>query len=127
MGRLVGKELVSVLERDRRHSWAAVDRVDFADVVEDMDEKGEERRSLGFEEEASSSLAEEGIGLEAGCSLVEEDTGFAAGADCSSAVVGSLLLDSHLLRHNSLSSTCFVFVCDKVCKRVEVEMLDRKS
>lgn len=107
---LVGRELVSGLERDRHRSLAGVGRVVAAvDVVEGMESaKGEGRRSLGVEEEESSSWAEEDIGLEAGCSWVGEDSGF-AGVGCSVAAVDSLadLLDGRRrrLHHSNLDST----------------------
>lgn len=106
---LVGRELVSGLEKDRRRSLAGAGRVvAVVDVVEGMEsEKEEERRSLGVEEEGLNSWAEEGIGLEAGCSWVEEDSGFAE-VDCSVAAVDSLadLLDGlRRLHRSSLDST----------------------
>lgn len=103
-GRLVGKELVNVMERDRRRSAAGVGRVGRA-AVEDMESAKEEaRRSLDVEEEVSSSSAEEGTGLEAGCSWVEEDIG-AVEVDCSFDAVDSLLDDHLHLHRNNLSWT----------------------
>jgi len=107
---LVGRELANALERDHCRSLAGAGRVVAVVGVVGMESAmGEERRSLGVEEEGSSSWAEAGIGLEAGGSWVEEDIDFAGAVGCSvAAAAGRLadLLDDHRrLRHSNLDST----------------------
>ncbi len=97
--RIVGKELVSELVKDRRS--LAVEGSVVAAVEDKESGMEEERRSLGFEEEGLSSLVEEDSGLEAGCSLAEKDIAVDLGAD-SFLGVGNLA-GLHRRRRNSLS------------------------